>query len=501
MKKNLSFLLLFCFLFAFSQPALSTISTLSNQNVFYGNGATTVFTANFVPYSANNIQVILTNSNGEQTTLLPSQYLIAINPIPAGSLWATSFTVTYPLSGSPLASGNTLTITRILPLQQDTDISNQGNFYPTVVEQALDTELMQTQQVNARTGQIRGTWLTGTLYNYGDIVVDGANGADTGNLYAAAIPNTSGTWSTDLSNGDWSLALNVQGIVNTLPQINNNQVFGNISGSTSQPYGVGVSALIDSAIGNTQGDILYRSGSTWSVLAPGTNGQVLETQGAGANPQWISGSGSGTITGVATTNGLSGGGSTGNVTVGLASVASNSLLANTTSGTASPSATTLSAYLDAVLGATQGAIIYRGGTTWNELTPGSNGQFLQTGGSAANPAWGQTLPNGATATTQTSTDNSTKVATTAFVQTAVSSGGLPSALGVGSYVMASNGGSAVSAGSTASGATLTSYIVIGGTAYIASGDSLSGTWRAMQSLPASGGGINNPIIGLWQRIS
>lgn len=39
-------------------------------------------------------------------------------------------------------------------------------------------------------------------------------------------------------------------------------------------------------IGSTQGDILYRGASSWAVLAPGTSGQVLKTQGASANPTW-----------------------------------------------------------------------------------------------------------------------------------------------------------------------------------------------------------------------
>lgn len=37
-----------------------------------------------------------------------------------------------------------------------------------------------------------------------------------------------------------------------------------------------------------QGNILYYNGTDWAALAPGTNGQLFETQGAGANPQWTS---------------------------------------------------------------------------------------------------------------------------------------------------------------------------------------------------------------------
>ncbi len=51
----------------------------------------------------------------------------------------------------------------------------------------------------------------------------------------------------------------------------------------------------DEAISTTdtleQGDILYYDGSAWRKLAPGTAGQLLQTGGSGANPSWVSASG------------------------------------------------------------------------------------------------------------------------------------------------------------------------------------------------------------------
>lgn len=232
---------------------------------------------------------------------------------------------------------------------------------------------MQGQQISARTGQIRGTWLTGTLYNFGDIVVDGANGNNTGNIYVCAIANTSTTWTNDLFLGDWSLALNVQGIVNTLPQIGNNLVFGNVSGMTAQPIGVGISALLDGTISSTQGSLIYRSGSAWVPLSPGTSGQVLTTQGTASNPQWSSVAGTGTVTSVASGTGLTGGPVTTSGTLSLATIANNSLMANATGGTAAPGATTISAFLDSALGSTAGFTIYRGGTQWQAGATGVSG--------------------------------------------------------------------------------------------------------------------------------
>lgn len=78
------------------------------------------------------------------------------------------------------------------------------------------------------------------------------------------------------------------------PAIANNTIVSNVSGSSAAPSANTLTQVLDSVAGNTQGSILYRSASAWTVLAPGTNGQVLKTAGAGANPFW--GSTTGTYT-------------------------------------------------------------------------------------------------------------------------------------------------------------------------------------------------------------
>lgn len=67
---------------------------------------------------------------------------------------------------------------------------------------------------------------------------------------------------------------------------------GNVSGGTATPSDVSASQILD-AIGSTRGAILIRGVSGWVVLAPGTNGQVLTSAGAGADPSYQDATGGG----------------------------------------------------------------------------------------------------------------------------------------------------------------------------------------------------------------
>lgn len=95
----------------------------------------------------------------------------------------------------------------------------------------------------------------------------------------------------------------------------------------------GGTALVEILAAAVQGDVIHRGASSWSNLGPGSDGDVLTTHGAAADPTWTTISGSGLPASV------------------------------------------------------QGAIIYYNGSNWVALTPGSSGQYLKTLGGAANPAW------------------------------------------------------------------------------------------------------------------
>jgi len=176
-------------------------------------------------------------------------------------------------------------------------------------------------------------------------------------------------------------------------------LLANISGSSAAPSSTTLTALIDNALGNTRGAVLYRGASGWVLLAPGTSGKYLQTSGPGADPIWNSPAGAGTVTDIAAGTGISTGGSdiTSTGTISLAAIADGDVLANTSGSSAAPVPTTLSALIDHIFSAAQGDILYRGASSWGVLAPGTNGQVLTTGGSAANPSWANAPSGGSIA--------------------------------------------------------------------------------------------------------
>lgn len=94
----------------------------------------------------------------------------------------------------------------------------------------------------------------------------------------------------------------------TLAQMANltaNRVIGNNTGSPATPTALSPSSVLD-IIGATQGQILYRDASAWLPLAPGSSGNLLKSNGAGANPSWAGTTGTWTLLStIATTSGTS----------------------------------------------------------------------------------------------------------------------------------------------------------------------------------------------------
>ena len=70
------------------------------------------------------------------------------------------------------------------------------------------------------------------------------------------------------------------------------RVLGNAGPGDAAPSPLTISAVLD-FISSTHGDILYRGASGWAALTAGTDGHVLTTHGASADPTWEPGGGAG----------------------------------------------------------------------------------------------------------------------------------------------------------------------------------------------------------------
>jgi hypothetical protein len=135
----------------------ATINSQINKVVLGGNGAQTVFGFSFIGVAASDISVTFTDASGNQTLLTqgsgPTQYQLSLNAPVSGAIWGVGGTITYNPSGTPIASGTTLTILRTVPLTQTVSLTNQGAFFPTAVETGLDLLAMQIQQLSELYGR------------------------------------------------------------------------------------------------------------------------------------------------------------------------------------------------------------------------------------------------------------------------------------------------------------------------------------------------------------
>jgi len=152
----------------------------------------------------------------------------------------------------------------------------------------ITTTTCTNQFITAISSAVAGTCSTATLAS-----AQFANqGTTTTVLHgnAAGNPSFGSIVTGDIANAAVTYAI-IQNISATQRVLGKNTAG---AGSTEE---VTASQVLD-WIGSTRGQILYRGAGGWAALATGTAGQVLSTNGAGADPSWIAATGTGTVTSI-----------------------------------------------------------------------------------------------------------------------------------------------------------------------------------------------------------
>lgn len=123
-------------------------STIRKAGPFIGNGTASSFPFTYKVFQASDLDVVrLEQSTNVQTTLqLTTDYTVTLNQDQDSNPGGT-----VTLVAGALATGYTLTMTSDVPNLQPTDLTNQGGFYPEVINDALDRATIQIQQLQEQT--------------------------------------------------------------------------------------------------------------------------------------------------------------------------------------------------------------------------------------------------------------------------------------------------------------------------------------------------------------
>lgn len=132
-----------------------TVTSTTNRNDHIGTGALSEYPYTFRIFSDSDLLVTVRDTDDEETTLvLDTDYTVngagdagggTIDLIDAGQSWLDD--------DGELLADYAIVLRRVRPLTQQTDIRNQGSFFPETHEDTFDHLLMVSQQINEENGR------------------------------------------------------------------------------------------------------------------------------------------------------------------------------------------------------------------------------------------------------------------------------------------------------------------------------------------------------------
>ena len=293
-------------------------STVRKTNLFVGNGSASTFPFTFKVFTASEIVVVkVTTATSTETTLtIQTDYTVTLNPDqngnPGGSITLVSGGV-----AQNLGTGFNLVITSNVQSLQGTDLTNQGGFFPEVINDALDKSVILHQQqqelldrsirfsltnttgsleisedANARANKIlgfdsqgefqvaqelgvnKGDWAAGVSYNIRDIVRDASNY----NVYICKIAHTSSgvaPLKTNAGVSNWDLLIDGE-----LASVSAAAAAASASSAATEASNAQASASAASASETNASS--HRSAASASEIGAGTHASSAQTNAQNA---------------------------------------------------------------------------------------------------------------------------------------------------------------------------------------------------------------------------
>jgi len=251
-----------------------TVGTTLNIATLLTDGVATEFPYSFLVFDKEHLQVILRDLDGEIVTTY------AQNEFSVSGLGENSGSVL--ISPAP-ADDHELLIYRIVPVTQDTDIVNQGGFFPEVIERQLDEIVMQNQQADEVLSRAIVSELGDPSYTLGRL--------EEGDVIQLTDGELVGITTTELAAPAAAYAAEAAGYVTALLTY----TFGYIGLDATPPDGVG----------EGEGFVYTVDGRVYGALNDGGVADVkfeLLTAALAA----IGGAGSGTVTSITGSGGTTG---------------------------------------------------------------------------------------------------------------------------------------------------------------------------------------------------
>lgn len=117
-----------------------TVESTQTKEIYEGNGSSVIFPVPFTYSRTDDIKLVFTDAHGIESDIA-SNYAITVTE-------SGDTSVTYPVSGMPIAMGTRLTVYRATPQKQIVDLIYGGAFNPDVLElDVFDRVVMMIQEL------------------------------------------------------------------------------------------------------------------------------------------------------------------------------------------------------------------------------------------------------------------------------------------------------------------------------------------------------------------